>query len=72
VLRGLPAAVKEPVVSSFIDAMHVVFYTASAVCAVAFVISLLLREAPLRTTSAMSPAEAEPGAEPALASGVLE
>jgi MFS family permease len=72
VLRALPPAVKEPVVSSFIDAMHVVFYAGAGVCAVAFLISLTLKETTLRTTSAMSPAEAEPGAEPALASGVIE
>lgn len=71
-LNALPPAVRTPVVSSFIDALHVVFYAGAVVCAIGFVISLLLTESTLRTDSAMSPAAAEPGAEPALASGIVD
>ncbi|MDX6223928.1 MAG: hypothetical protein QOE64_304 [Frankiales bacterium] len=72
VIRHLPSAIRTPVVSSFIDAMHVVFYAGAAVCALAFLISLFLKESTLRTTSAMSPGNSEPGAEPAMSSGMMD
>jgi EmrB/QacA subfamily drug resistance transporter len=52
VVSHLPAAVKEPYISAFSAALQPVFATAAAVALVAFLLSWLLREVPLRQTAA--------------------
>jgi EmrB/QacA subfamily drug resistance transporter len=50
-VKHLPAAVHGPYIQSFVDALQPVFLTATAITFVAFLLTWLLREIPLRTTS---------------------
>jgi len=52
VVSHLPAAIKEPYISAFAAALQPVFTAAAAVALVAFLLSWLLREIPLRQTAA--------------------
>ena len=52
VLKELPASVRGPYVDAFAAALHPVFVSASAVALVAFLLSWLLPELPLRQTAA--------------------
>ena len=58
VVKHLPAAVHAPYVQAFVDALQPVFVTATGISAVAFLLTWLLREVPLRTTSRRKPAAA--------------
>jgi EmrB/QacA subfamily drug resistance transporter len=51
VIAALPAAVREPVISSFVAALSTVFLTAVPVVLVAFVLTLFLKEIKLRTNT---------------------
>ena len=50
-LHSLPAAQIAPIVDAYAHAIHVVFLAAVPVALVAFVLSLFLKEVPLRGTS---------------------
>jgi EmrB/QacA subfamily drug resistance transporter len=50
-IRDLPAAVREPVVDAFARALHVTFLWAIPVAAVGIVLSVALREVPLRESA---------------------
>jgi MFS family permease len=52
VVKHLPPAIHAPYIQSFVDALQPVFLTAAGITAVAFALTWLLREVPLRTTSA--------------------
>ena len=52
VIHQLPAAVREPYVESFAVALHPVFLVASGMMVLAFALTWLLREVPLRETAA--------------------
>ena len=49
VIAALPAAVREPVIASFVSALSTVFTTAVPVVLLAFVLTWFLREIPLRS-----------------------
>jgi EmrB/QacA subfamily drug resistance transporter len=52
VVKHLPAAVRTPYVQAFASALQPVFLTATGIVFLAFLLSWLLREVPLRTTTA--------------------
>jgi hypothetical protein len=58
----LPAAVKEPILAGFSDAMNVVFLVGACVLVVAFVLSLMMKEVPLRQMSGIEQARADAAA----------
>jgi hypothetical protein len=72
-LRQLPPAIHEAYVAAYAAALHPVFLTASGVMLIAFGLSWLLRDVPLRETAGQpdpqAPAEPQPAPrpEPALA-----
>ena len=51
VIKHLPAAIHAPYVQAVVDALQPVFLTATGISVVAFVLTWLLREVPLRTTA---------------------
>ncbi|WP_033287906.1 MDR family MFS transporter [Amycolatopsis jejuensis] len=50
-LRQLPAAISEPLIGAYADALHVVFLYVAPVGLAAFVLSFFLKEMPLRDTA---------------------
>lgn len=56
-INGLPEPLKSQVIDAFASALHDVFISAIPIMIVAFVISLFIKEIPLRTRSAPAPAE---------------
>ena len=64
-IKSLPAKVHEPLLHAFANSLHTVFLWGMALAFLAFLLTLALKEVPLRTgTSAESQAAAEvPGAE---------
>jgi EmrB/QacA subfamily drug resistance transporter len=64
-LQKLPAAIHSGLVTSVSDSLHVVFLTAVPILAVAFVLTLLLREVPL--ASRAKPRAADPARDAAAA-----
>lgn len=66
-LTGADAALSAPFLTGFIEASITVFWVAFAVAAVAFVLSLFFKPAPLRNVSAMQERHDEARAEAALA-----
>jgi MFS family permease len=52
VVRALPPAIKEPYIEAFTAAIHPVFVAATGFAIAAFLLTWLLREVPLRATSA--------------------
>jgi MFS family permease len=54
IVRHLPAAVHTPYIQAFAAALQPVFLTATGITLLAFLLSWLLRELPLRTTTATS------------------
>jgi hypothetical protein len=64
-IRTLPAAVHDPLLHAFANSLHTVFLWGTFLAGLAFLLTLALKEVPLRTgTSAASQAAAEvPGAE---------
>jgi DNA-binding MarR family transcriptional regulator len=51
VLEHLPAAVRDAYIAGFTQALHTVFLYATPMGAVAFILSLMLKEVPLRSTT---------------------
>jgi EmrB/QacA subfamily drug resistance transporter len=80
-LNTLPAAQKHPILVGFSNAMDLVFLVGACVLVIAFVVSLFMKEVPLRTMSgqqarqaaesgaAAAAATAEPAVEPAAVAG---
>ena len=64
VVSHLPAAIKAPYIAAFAAALQPVFATAAAVALVAFLLSWLLREVPLRQTAAAAQGVGESFASP--------
>jgi EmrB/QacA subfamily drug resistance transporter len=64
VVRQLPAAIKGPYIAAFSAALQPVFAVAAAVALVAFLLSWLLREVPLRQTAAAAQGVGESFASP--------
>jgi len=61
VIRSLPAALHAPFVAAFAASLQPVFAVAAGISLVAFLLTWLLRDVPLRTTRAA--AQAVPAAE---------
>jgi EmrB/QacA subfamily drug resistance transporter len=62
VIKSLPAAVKEPLLHAFANSLHTVFIAGMFLSGLAFLLTLALKEVPLRTGRA---APATPAPEPA-------
>jgi EmrB/QacA subfamily drug resistance transporter len=61
-INTLPPAVKEPILAGFSDAMNIVFLVGACVLVVAFVLSLMMKEVPLRQMSGIEQARADAAA----------
>lgn len=61
-LGQIPPAVVPSVLQVFVDALHIVFVVAAVVSVIAFLLSLMLRETPLRTHTGPAKEDAEPAA----------
>jgi EmrB/QacA subfamily drug resistance transporter len=57
-LAGLPPQIKHPILVGFSDAMDLVFLVGACVLAIAVVLSVMLKEVPLRTQSGLQAARA--------------
>ena len=55
-LKRLPSAVQEPILAGFSDAMSVVFLVGACVLVIAFVLSIMMKEVPLRQMSGIEQA----------------
>ena len=66
-INTLPPAVKEPILAGFSDAMNVVFLVGACVLSIAFVLSLMMKEVPLRQMSGIEQARADAAAAAAAA-----
>jgi EmrB/QacA subfamily drug resistance transporter len=66
-IQSLPPAVKEPILGGFSDAMNLVFLVGACVLVGAFVLSLMMKEVPLRQMSGIEQARADAGAAAAAA-----
>jgi hypothetical protein len=60
VVKHLPAAIHRPYIDAFAASLHPVFLTAAGVSLLAFALTWLLREQPLRSTRSSSLEEGEP------------
>jgi hypothetical protein len=58
-LESLPEAVRAPILAGFSDAMDTVFLVGACVLVIAVVLSVMLKEVPLRTMSGLQAARAE-------------
>lgn len=50
VLKTLPPVIKNTALEAFVNSFHIVFYAAAPITAIGFILALMLRETPLRTT----------------------
>ena len=50
VLKTLPSVIKNTALEAFVSSFHIVFYTAVPITALGFLLALMLRETPLRTS----------------------
>jgi len=66
-LKRLPSAVREPILAGFSDAMSVVFLVGACVLVIAFVLSIMIKEIPLRQMSGIEQARADAAAAAAAA-----
>jgi EmrB/QacA subfamily drug resistance transporter len=66
-LKRLPSAVQEPILAGFSDAISVVFLVGACVLVIAFVLSLMMKEVPLRQMSGIDQARADAAAAAAAA-----
>ena len=66
-LKRLPSAVQEPILAGFSDAMSVVFLVGACVLVIAFVLSIMMKEVPLRQMSGIEQARADAAAAAAAA-----
>ena len=66
-LKRLPSAVREPILAGFSDAMSVVFLVGACVLVIAFVLSTMMKEVPLRQMSGIEQARADAAAAAAAA-----
>jgi EmrB/QacA subfamily drug resistance transporter len=66
-LKRLPSAVREPILAGFSDAMSVVFLVGACVLVIAFVLSTMMKEIPLRQMSGIEQARADAAAAAAAA-----
>jgi hypothetical protein len=62
-IARLPEAVRHPILVGFSDAMNLVFLVAACIIVIAFVLSLFMKEVPLRTVSGIQAAKAAAASE---------
>jgi hypothetical protein len=60
-LAHLPTAIHTGLINSVSESLHVVFLTAVPILVLAFFLTLLIKEIPLRTRAQGIPADGEPG-----------
>jgi MFS family permease len=63
-IKALPDAIKHPILVGFSNAMDLVFLVGAAVLVIAFILSLAMKEVPLRTVSGQQARAAETGGSP--------
>jgi EmrB/QacA subfamily drug resistance transporter len=63
VLKTLPPQIQATALDAFVHAFHIVFYAAAPVTAIGFVLALMLRETPLRTSKDYAAAREEAAGE---------
>jgi EmrB/QacA subfamily drug resistance transporter len=66
-LKRLPSAVQEPILAGFSDAISVVFLVGACVLVIALVLSIMMKEVPLRQMSGIEQARADAAAAAAAA-----
>jgi hypothetical protein len=71
-IQSLPPAVKEPILAGFSDAMNLVFLVGACVLVGAFVLSLMMKEVPLRQMSGIEQARADADASAAAAAAASQ
>ncbi len=59
VLRTLPPVLKNTALEAFVSSFHIVFYAAAPITALGFLLALILRETPLRTSQDYAAAREE-------------
>ena len=59
VLKTLPPVIKNTALEAFVSSFHIVFYAAAPITALGFLLALMLRETPLRTTQDYAAAREE-------------
>ena len=63
VLKTLPPQIQATALDAFVHAFHIVFYAAAPVTAIGFLLALMLRETPLRTSQDYAAAREEAAGE---------
>ena len=63
VLKTLPPVIQTTALDAFVSSFHVVFYAAAQVTALGFILALMMRETPLRTTQDYAAAREEAAGE---------
>jgi len=63
VLKTLPPIIQTTALDAFVSSFHVVFYAAAPITALGFILALMLRETPLRTTQDYAAAREEAAGE---------
>ena len=63
VLKTLPPVIQHTALEAFVSSFHVVFYAAAPVTAIGFILALMLRETPLRTSQDYAAAREEAAGE---------
>jgi len=59
VIKTLPAPIRRVILEGFSDSMHLVFLTVACLLVPAFLLSLRIKELPLRTTGGLAAAQGE-------------
>jgi len=59
VIKTLPAPIRRVILEGFSDSMHLVFLTVACLLVPAFLLSLRIKELPLRTTGGLAAAQSE-------------
>jgi len=63
VLNTMPPVIKHTALEAFVSSFHIVFYAAAPVTAIGFLLALMLRETPLRTSNDYAAAREEAAGE---------
>ena len=62
-LKSFPPVIKNTALEAFVNSFHIVFYAAAPVTALGFLLALMLRETPLRTSKDYAAAREEAAGE---------
>ena len=61
--KGVPVIVHNTALDAYVNAFHIVFYAAAPITALGFILALMLRELPLRTSHDYAAAREEAAGE---------